>query len=696
MEPDEKPVRKSFGDIISDFVEEEEFSKKSFGSILSNFLDDDDEAEEDSLSVVEPVSPPPSKSEVKRGIGPAESRRRVNRVYSMFEEICGDAYGEVEDEARRREEEARRRAEEAARRKAEEENRRRAEEAARRRAEEEAARARAFEENRRRAEEEAARKRAFEENRRRAEEEAARARAFEENRRRAEEEAARKRAFEENRLRAEEEAARARAFEENRRRAEEEAARKRAFEEACFKAEEEARLKAEEEARLKAEEEARLKAEEEARIKAEEEARRRDEDEAARERAFEENRLKAWEETPDDAEGDAGLESGDSDFGNAEPEQEDAESEYNENGFVKFIRKRPLEKTAAHSFSKRRTELDDELDSFEKAFSEDPDNDAICFHLAGIYAIRGRISDVADSYLELMRIYQESGRYEQALEVAGLVRSVQPENDVVRLNSIAIYRSLKDVDAVVRMSIELSGIYTEIGRGEEAIGVLKRALKDAPSNLTLIMRLADICISLGHISDAASYYGKAAHAFLCKKDFEKALDAFRKVKVLVPNDVKMLLTLGNLYYSLNRLDEAAVEYRKAFTLNLDNVYALMAFGCVCQMKGSMRNALLAFDKILRINTSDMLAIEKIGEVHQSSGNFKEAVGNYLIAASAYEQTDDPEHAARLYRRVLKMDPGNAKAVGELEAMGAPLESGEPDEFRVFEPDWEMLGVRFED
>ena len=95
--------------------------------------------------------------------------------------------------------------------------------------------------------------------------------------------------------------------------------------------------------------------------------------------------------------------------------------------------------------------------------------------------------------------------------------------------------------------------------------------------------------------------------------------------------------MGNLYYMLNRLDEAEVEYRRAFALDLNNVDALMAFGSVCQMKGNMRNALLAFDKILQINTSDIVALEKLGEINQTAGNTQEAIRNYLLAASANER-----------------------------------------------------------
>ena len=341
------------------------------------------------------------------------------------------------------------------------------------------------------------------------------------------------------------------------------------------------------------------------------------------------------------------------------------------------------------------SQLDRALEAYEKVLSLDPNNGDACVGAARVYSFRGKIPETIKKYMELMRIYQESENYKQALDVAGWIRRIQPENDEARLNSIMIYQKMNDIESVVKASVELAGLYTELGRGEDSLSVLKKAQDYAPGDLAITMKLADISMSQGQINEAASYYRVAAEAYLQNKDFEKSLDAFRRIKVLIPNDIQLLLILGNLYYMLNRLDEAEVEYRRAFALDLNNVDALMAFGSVCQMKGNMRNALLAFDKILQINTSDIVALEKLGEINQTAGNTQEAIRNYLLAASANEQMDEPEHAIRLYQRVLKMDPTNPTATRELTNMGAPFDSSEPDEFIAFKPNWDIItGINF--
>ncbi|MCQ2736334.1 MAG: tetratricopeptide repeat protein, partial [bacterium] len=302
-------------------------------------------------------------------------------------------------------------------------------------------------------------------------------------------------------------------------------------------------------------------------------------------------------------------------------------------------------------------DLDNAKGCYDNILEIDPENAKACREIAKICSLRGKLQEAIEKYVELLEIYEKAKDFKNALDVADLLKRIDPQNCVCRVHAIQIYKEMHDTSAAVKGYLELAGLYAELGEGDESVSLLKKAKEIDPSDLDITVAIAEFYMNQGQMSESANHFRAAAYAFLQKRDFEKAHQLFSRVKLLVPNDIELLLILGNLNYMLGRIDEAAIDFRKAFTLDLTNVDALMAYGCVQQIKGQYRDAKLAFTKILAVNTSDITVIEKLGEVEQLTDNEEsraEAIKNYLLAASAYEQMDDKDHAIRLYRRVLKL------------------------------------------
>ncbi len=322
---------------------------------------------------------------------------------------------------------------------------------------------------------------------------------------------------------------------------------------------------------------------------------------------------------------------------------------------------------------------DEALELYRKVLEQDPNNEDACYKSAAIYSYRGLIPSVIEQYFKLMDIFENAGDLDQAVEVARWIQKIQPENDQARLRTILIYKKKNDTDAVVRQSMQLARLYIELGKGEESIMLLRSAQETSPDNLEIALELAEVYMSHGHINDAASHYRSVGTAYLQRNELEKAVEAFRRMKVIIADDPQLLLMLGNIYLILRRYNDAEIEYRAVLRLDLGNSEALMALGNVCQLKGQFRDAILAFSKILSIDPQEVRAKEKLGELYQAQGNHVEAIKNYLSASNIYQSIEETEKAVRLYQRVLALDPTNPTACRELTNLGAPLVGEEDDE-----------------
>jgi tetratricopeptide (TPR) repeat protein len=270
-------------------------------------------------------------------------------------------------------------------------------------------------------------------------------------------------------------------------------------------------------------------------------------------------------------------------------------------------------------------EWDQAIEAYTKALEADPNDAESCRRLADVRAIRGNLNQVVDTYLQLMDILCSQGNYSAALQVADWVKCIKPESDAVRAKVVDIYIKLGDMAKVVQHSMELARLYIELGVGESAISLLIEAQKADPGNLDIGLELAETYVSQGHMQEGAKQYRLMGHTLIDQGNLERAAEAFRRLKLILPDDAGILLTLGNIYVDLKRYNEAEQEFRSILRHNLNHEEALLALGRVCQLKCQWRDAILAFNRILNINPNEITA--KGRRARQSDSTLSDCAGS---------------------------------------------------------------------
>ena len=313
------------------------------------------------------------------------------------------------------------------------------------------------------------------------------------------------------------------------------------------------------------------------------------------------------------------------------------------------------------------------LAGLEQSLREDPKDSGACRRLADAYAVRGRLKDTVTTYLHLSDLLQSEGDYENALQISNLVLQLQPGSEQGRLQRIHLFERCQDSRQAVKAYRDLALLYVDQGRGKQAIQLLERARAGQPANLDLMLELAETHTAEGHLTEGLSLFAQATEGFVQNGEPERACDALRRMKVLNPSDVSVLLRLGKLYFELDRLSEAEQELRGVLRQTLNHEEALMLLGQVCQRKGQGRDACLAFQRLISLNPEAWEAQEFLAQVLQSQGLTSEAVQNYLSAAEGYLAQGEREKAVRPLRTVLALDSNHPGAVSHLATLNAPVE-----------------------
>lgn len=321
-------------------------------------------------------------------------------------------------------------------------------------------------------------------------------------------------------------------------------------------------------------------------------------------------------------------------------------------------------------------QFDNAQEKLKKIIEADLQNDKAVILLADIYAIRGLISSVINQYFSLINILEARGDLRKALDVCSWILKLDSENINVRMKIILIYQKLGDKNEVIRQSLSLARLLIELGQGDQSILLLQKTQEASPDNLEVGSELAEIYISYGHIREAVAQYKKIAASYFEKGLINKASDTYKRLKLVVPEEKEIMISLGKIYMEMNQYKEAESEFRSVLRLDLNNLEALMSLGEVCQKKGQYKDAVLAFTKVIALDAQEVRALEGLGELFQEQGKIKDAVKNYINAAQNYQLLGNIEKAIKIYQKILIIDSTNPVACRELTNLGASLTSAE--------------------
>lgn len=140
------------------------------------------------------------------------------------------------------------------------------------------------------------------------------------------------------------------------------------------------------------------------------------------------------------------------------------------------------------------------------------------------------------------------------------------------------------------------------------------------SNFTLYPDPKDMITTLDFLNTATYYYGQG--------NIEKAVEQFKTVLTINPNDVFAHFVLGYIYDQQGKTDLAILEFNE--TLRLDPLYvsAYNDLGTVYNRLGQYDKAIENFEKALELNPEYSEAVENIGVVYFALKEYDKALGYF--------------------------------------------------------------------
>ncbi|MFQ5490212.1 MAG: tetratricopeptide repeat protein [Phycisphaerae bacterium] len=275
-------------------------------------------------------------------------------------------------------------------------------------------------------------------------------------------------------------------------------------------------------------------------------------------------------------------------------------------------------------------------------------------YLAGAVGAAGAVAVM--SYTRVVLSY-----YESNVAKAGRIAEVYPdEPGVWETLGWAYYREGQYVSAIDKARIDLEKHPKEmacetlqligmseyrLGRVDEALVTLQRAVEADPAFGKTYSRLGLIHYELGDYAQAERYYLKAME--------------------LMPEYLPGAEALGHVYRKLNRPDEAARWYERGLELNDFDPVCVMALAEMEMAEGDYATAIDRFERLLSWQPENTVARTNLGVCYVEVGRTSEAM-------SAYDEVlrrRPGSVTARLNLAALKAGMGDATGAVALLAEG---------------------------
>lgn len=217
-------------------------------------------------------------------------------------------------------------------------------------------------------------------------------------------------------------------------------------------------------------------------------------------------------------------------------------------------------------------------------------------------------------------------------------------------------------DRLPEVHYSLGSVYSDSGRYNEAVTVLRRALELAPHSDEAHRRLGIAYQALGRKQEAVGALQKAigvnpyfwvnhnalGDAFLQFADYDEAIDEFRRVTELEPKNPVGYGNMGSAYFSQGEWEKAVTAFQQSLALQ-PHWLTYSSLGTAYFYLKRYPEAVKAFEEAVKLNPNDAITVGNLADGLRWAGDRDRSRSTYETALSlAYKELQvNPRDATTL-------------------------------------------------
>jgi len=306
-------------------------------------------------------------------------------------------------------------------------------------------------------------------------------------------------------------------------------------------------------------------------------------------------------------------------------------------------------------------EFDDAISYYLKAIERDPDQDELYMRVAMGYL---RQDDSARAIASIEELCARRPRDARPQLWLGFIS--RAAGDVAQAET-AYKRALKIDPSHASAYLELTAVYIRQDRDDEAIALLKKGIDRVDQPADLLRMLGELYIR--EASGSPTREDEQTHRRAAIKNFEHVLQE-------EPDDVALLLQLGDLYIMEEDIPRAIEYFKRVEALESENIVVKKKLALSYAATGNQELAIAVLEDLSKAQPTQSYAYYYLGELYEKMEDLERARLNFSLATKA--ATTD----ASAFLRLALLDMENQSEIA-LETLQEGLLK-HPDDLRLIE------------
>ncbi|HFB61948.1 MAG TPA: tetratricopeptide repeat protein, partial [Bacteroidetes bacterium] len=215
-------------------------------------------------------------------------------------------------------------------------------------------------------------------------------------------------------------------------------------------------------------------------------------------------------------------------------------------------------------------------------------------------------------------MYKQTGRLQKADSLLSLALQINPKDaaanyEKARLLSaygknseaLALARKAVDIDSTNKWYQVLYADLSKVNGDYKAyLNTYKKLCKKEPGNV--------------------GFQNELAFAYYFTGDYQQAVQAYRKVEMLVGVTPQLTKQIADLYLRLDKKDSARMQYEKLVKFNPENTRSYAMLAEFASKNGLPKTAEWAYRQIIRLNPQDPYVHISLADFYRKNGNPEKA------------------------------------------------------------------------
>jgi tetratricopeptide (TPR) repeat protein len=282
--------------------------------------------------------------------------------------------------------------------------------------------------------------------------------------------------------------------------------------------------------------------------------------------------------------------------------------------------------------------------------------------LGDLYARQNNKQEAMQCFIRIAEHYREEGFQSKAVAMYKKIDRLNPRSPEIAGKLAALYETQGlIVDARAQYMIVAEALMKE-GQTRKALEIFRKVADLDPQNTEARIRLAQGYMREGLTNDAATSYADAGAQFLARRQYDRAVEAFTASLDIHPHDYAALNGFLNTHIALGTPDEAAEVLESALAEKPEDIELLSMLANAYIEAEDAPSAERVITSLVMTESSHYTRFIEVARLYLKTGKVDEAVHVLSNITEQLLSAREEETLMEILNEALARDPEHVEAL----------------------------------